>query len=101
MRYWEEQESGPKKEAKKPITREDVLNTLAYIKRGHMPDWNYERRGDVSLPNEYYPLHVAMNVAVRAVQAMDDDFFEAMNREYDAMEAKMGTVPIYGQADES
>lgn len=101
MRYWEEQEIGPKKAAQKPITKENVMDSLAYIKHGHLPDWNYERRGDVVLPNEYYPLHAAMNMAVRAVQAMDDDFFEAMNREYDGIQARMGITPVCSQADKT
>ncbi len=64
------------------ITKQDILNSLAYIKRGHLPDWNFTRKGKDSFPNEYYPLHVAMQAASKAIEAMDDKFFEDLDAEY-------------------
>lgn len=96
MKYWDENYGkGKNKAVTKEVTKEDVLNTLAYIKRGHMPDWNYETKNGQSLPNEYYPLHIAMNVAVEAVKALDDDFFAAYNAKINEDEAKVHQHPIF------
>lgn len=84
MKYWDEPNNGKRKIIEKEITKEDVLHTLAFIKDGYLPDWNYKRIGTnepVSLPDEYYPLHIAMMVAARAVEAQDDTFFKALNEE--------------------
>lgn len=86
MRYWEEDPSmgGHNVITTKKITKENVMNTLKYIKGGYLPDWNHESHADpgtgeeVSLPNEYYPLHIAMQAALKAVETMDDSFFEEM-----------------------
>lgn len=86
MRYWEDSETtyGRKEQAVKEITKENVLNILAFIDRGYLPDWNYEvhQEPKLSLPNEYYPLHVAMQVAVKAIEAQGDEFFKALDEEY-------------------
>lgn len=91
MIYWDESESGSRKKQKteKEITKDGIKNTLAFIKNGHLPDWNYETRNKTSLPNEYYPLHVAMQIAIRAVDAMDDEFFKAIDREYTEIQQKV------------
>lgn len=87
MRYWEEDPSfgGHMEVVEKRVTKETVKNTLETIKRGYLPDWNYEehRSGgkDLSLPNENYPLHMAMLAALKAVEAMDDGFFGELDKE--------------------
>lgn len=96
MKYWKESESmgctqGPKKAVEEDLTKDSILNQLAYIKRGHMPDWNYETRCGQSLPNEYYPLHLAMNAAIQAIGMMDDSFFAKLNEEI-----REGERKVYG-----
>lgn len=88
MKYWENHNRHQSsKLATRPIERETVRETLEYIKRGYLPDWNYSTRrvtGEetvLSLPNEYYPLHMMMSVAMKALERMPDEFFEELDRE--------------------
>lgn len=85
MKYWEEDPSmgGHMEVVERKVTKEGVKGLLEHIKGGYLPDWNYETHAeageDVSLPNEYYPLHMAMTVAIKAVEAMDEGFFKAQD----------------------
>lgn len=87
MKYWNESESGNKNKVftEEQITKENILRNLAIIKRGYIPDWNYETHmagKEMSLPNEYYPLHVALTIAMEAVNMQDDAFFKAHDEKY-------------------
>ena len=94
MKYWDDSNNGNgKKEiTEKEITKENILNLLAFIDRGHLPDWNYAAHGEskTSLPNKYYPIHVAMQVAIKAVEAQDDEFFRDLDEEYNEKQRKVG-----------
>ena len=89
MKYWEPQEDGTEKAVSKPITKDSVLSELSFIADGYLPDWNHKRQGEKNLPDEYYPLHVAMNIAIQAINAMGDDFFAAIDRKEDEKDAKL------------
>lgn len=86
MIYWDEE----KRPEKKEINKENIVQVLEYIKNGYLPDWNYKKHtvygddgdvhGKMQLPDMYYPLHRAMNIAIAAVNAMDDGFFGDLER---------------------
>lgn len=87
MKYWSESESGNENKVftEEQITKASVLKNLAVIKRGHIPDWNYETHAaekEMSLPGESYPLHVALTIAMEAVNAQDEEFFKRLDDEY-------------------
>lgn len=88
MKYWTK-ESRKRVITTEDITKDNVLKSLAYIKHGYLPDWNYETSKDISLPNEYYPLHVAMQVAIKAIEAQDDGFFKHLNAEYTQLQESL------------
>ena len=48
--------------------------------RGISGDQIY-RYAKMSLPDEYYPLHMMMTVAMKALERMPDEFFEELDRE--------------------
>lgn len=85
MKYWKERNKRTGKIEETAITRETMTAALTYIKRGHLPDWNYSTRkvsGEdkiCSLPNEFYPLHAAIAVAIKALEKMPDEFFEKLD----------------------
>lgn len=83
MKYWSEtyDEKPVRTSEEKEVTKENIIQILEYIERGYLPDWNYETHQGVSLPNEYYPLHVAIRVAIKALDAQDDGFFKAQGQE--------------------
>lgn len=95
MKYWEKtgRKSGKLKEM--PISREKVKETLEYVKRGHLPDWNYSTRKVsgkeqvLSLPDGSYPLHMAISVAMKALERMPDEFFEELDRKENIRQKKM------------
>lgn len=72
--YWKPVKTQVKAMTEK-ATKEDICQTLMQIKRDHIPNWDYESHGGLSLPNEHYLLHVAIQTALLAVQTMDDDLF--------------------------
>ena len=37
---------------------------------------------EISLPGESYPLHVALTIAMEAVNAQDEEFFKRLDGEY-------------------
>lgn len=89
MEYFET-ETGEQKVQVKIVDKNTIVSLLEYIKRGYLPDYNYtsgkDEDGDtIQLPNEYYPLHVAMSVAIRAVEEIEKhepDFFTKMDSLY-------------------
>lgn len=43
----------------------------------------------LSLPNEYYPLHMMMSVAMKALERIPDEFFEELDREENRRQEEM------------
>lgn len=85
MRYWENNNKTSSKQEVKEISKENIMDILSDIKCGYLPDWNYSMRKTqddepLSLPDKYYPLHMAMSIAIKAVQSMDDDFFKTLEQ---------------------
>lgn len=91
MRYVEADEHGVMKEQTNVVDKTGIVSLLEYIKRGYMPDYNYttgenDDYEDVCLPDYNYPLHVAMLVAIDALEEIekyDPKFFEKMDVKYD------------------
>lgn len=98
MKYWEKTEAGLNTPVEKEISKENIVNILKYIDLGYLPNWNYEsakRVGEdksLSLPNEHYPLHVAMKIAIQAVETQGEDFFEKLDKEYAHRDEQEDTV---------
>lgn len=46
----------------------------------------------MSLPNEYYPLHMAMQIAINLVEKQDDLFFEVQEKEDTEKEQRFETL---------
>lgn len=95
MKFWKEKNRKNGQVGKTAINRKTTTEALEYIKRGYLPDWNYSTRKVVgeekvlSLPDEYYPIHMAVSVAIKALQQMPDSFFEELDREEDRRQEKM------------
>lgn len=77
-----------RKQVIKEINKDTILETLAHIDRGYLPDWNYETHKGISLPNQYYPLHIAMQIAMKAIESQDDEFFITLDKEYTAKQER-------------
>lgn len=80
MKYYE-RKRGTLNVKEYEITKENVVKTLASIKRAYLPDWNYatKRTGDCkTLPDDHYPMHLVINMAISAISRMDESFFEEM-----------------------
>lgn len=91
MRYVESDEHGVMKEQVETIDKTRMVSLLEFIRRGYMPDYNYETGEnedyeEVCLPDCHYPMHIAMLVAMDAIEEIekyDPKFFDKMNIQYD------------------
>lgn len=84
MRYFADNPQGYELEVQtNELDKDGTVSILEYIKRGHIPDWNHVKGEDadgeeITLPNENFPLHMAMHVAIKAVEEIEKynpDFF--------------------------
>lgn len=91
MRYFIENRDGYMKVENNPVDHDGIESILNCITQRHLPKCLptigcNDDGDDISLPNENYPLHVGINVALEALKRItkyEPDFFNEMDEKYE------------------